>query len=164
MPPHKHAKRVSFDTFRVYYLKRKIKLKSVQQSDCRTAQIKIFRLMPDCFNSMACCPLEADCVCREHVLRVTDENTIQTSCRFGPGLSNITTVNDSSHMLRILPFPAPIRVDAPGVGDLSRFSLPAGGQGFHCHPGFTQIHIKGDFLSQRQHVCCWDIFDQGCPL
>ena len=56
------------------------------------------------------------------------------------GLSKITTFINSSHMLRIPSFLAPIRVDAPRVEVLSRVSLLAYCQGLHCHPGFTQNH------------------------
>ena len=56
------------------------------------------------------------------------------------GLSKITTFINSSHILRIPSFLAPIRVDASRVEVFSRFSLPAIGQGLHCHPGFTQNH------------------------
>jgi hypothetical protein len=56
------------------------------------------------------------------------------------GLSKITTFINSSHMLRIPSFLAPIRVDAPRVEALSRVSLLAYCQGLHCHPGFTQNH------------------------
>ena len=56
--------------------------------------------------------------------------------------AQITTFINSSLMLRIPSFIAPIRVDAPRVEILSRFSLLAQDQGLHCHPSFTQNHCR----------------------
>ena len=66
----------------------------------------------------------------DYVERLT--NTLSVPLAFWPrpnsifGLSNITTFNNSSHMLRIPPFLAPIRIDASRVEVISRFSLQAG--------------------------------------
>lgn len=61
------------------------------------------------------------------------------------GLSKITTVNDSSHMLRIPPFLAPIQVDAPRIEVLSRFSLLAKAKGF--------IVIRASHKSIAEDAC-----------
>lgn len=49
-------------------------------------------------------------------------------------------MDDHQHETITGPAVTPIRVDAPRVEVISRFSLPAIGQGLHCHPGFTQNH------------------------
>ena len=58
------------------------------------------------------------------------------------GLSALTAFINSSHVLRIPSFLAPIQLDAARVEFASRLALQVRDQGLHCRPGFTQNRYR----------------------